>query len=218
MAGEVAEVRLRAVLFDWDGTLLDSADACWRSYERLFRSLGIPFDREIFDSTYSPDWYRTYERVGLPRERWDEADAAWLEMYADEECDLVASAREGLSALDARGVSTGLVTSGSRDRVARELLRLGLERTFSVVVCSEDVRAKKPHPEALHRALGRLGVSAAAAAYVGDSPEDVEMARAAGVYSVAIPGPFPNREQLRAAVPDLFSEDLLNAVRTLLGA
>jgi HAD superfamily hydrolase (TIGR01509 family) len=139
-------------------------------------------------------------------------------MYADEECDLVASAREGLSALDARGVATGLVTSGSRDRVARELLRLGLQRTFSVVVCSEDVRAKKPHPEALQRALGRLGVSAAAAAYVGDSPEDVEMARAAGVFSVGVAGAFPNREALTTAKPDLLAENLLNAVRTLLRA
>jgi HAD superfamily hydrolase (TIGR01509 family) len=208
-------VRFRAVLFDWDGTLLDSADACWRSYERLFRSLEIPFDRGIFDCTYSPDWYRTYEKVGLPRERWDEADAAWLEMYADEECRLVPSAREGLAALEAGGVATGLVTSGSRDRVARELARLGLERAFPVVVCSEDVRAKKPHPEALLHALERLEVPAAAAAYVGDSPEDVHMARAAGVYSVGVPGGFPNRAELRAANPDLFAEDLPDAVRRL---
>jgi HAD superfamily hydrolase (TIGR01509 family) len=137
-------------------------------------------------------------------------------LYADEVCDLVASAREGLSTLGARGVATGLVTSGSRDRVTRELLRLGLERAFSVVVCSEDVRAKKPHPEALHRALGLLGVSAASAAYVGDSPEDVEMARAAGVYSVGVAGAFPNREALTKAKPDLLAESLLDAVRTLL--
>ncbi|HSE62473.1 MAG TPA: HAD family hydrolase [Thermoanaerobaculia bacterium] len=212
----MAEVRLRAVLFDWDGTLLDSAEACRRSYERLFGSFGIAFDRALFDASYSPDWYRTYEKVGLPREKWSEADAAWLAIYASEECGLVAGAREALALLAPESLSSGLVTSGTAERVRREISRLGL--AFDAVVCTEEVGRRKPDPAALHLGLERLGVAPREAAYVGDSPEDIEMARAAGVYSVAIPGAFPNREQLRAAGPDLFSEDLLNAVRALLGA
>jgi phosphoglycolate phosphatase-like HAD superfamily hydrolase len=108
------------------------------------------------------------------------------------------------------------VTSGTAERVRREISRLGL--AFDAVVCTEEVGRRKPDPAALHLGLERLGVAPREAAYVGDSPEDIEMARAAGVYAVAIPGAFPNREQLRAAGPDLFSEDLLNAVRALLGA
>jgi phosphoglycolate phosphatase-like HAD superfamily hydrolase len=55
------------------------------------------------------------------------------------------------------------------------------------------------------------------AAYVGDSPEDVEMARAGGVHSVGIPGGFPNRAALLAAAPDLLASNLAEAVDTLLG-
>jgi phosphoglycolate phosphatase-like HAD superfamily hydrolase len=62
-----------------------------------------------------------------------------------------------------------------------------------------------------------MGVAAAESAYVGDSPEDVEMARAAGVFAVGIPGAFPNRELLRASTPDLLAPTLRQAVEALLG-
>jgi phosphoglycolate phosphatase-like HAD superfamily hydrolase len=83
-------------------------------------------------------------------------------------------------------------------------------------VYGEDARRRKPHPDALLLGLERLAVSAARAAYVGDSPEDVEMARAAGVYAVGIPGGFPNRDALSASAPDLLAADLEEAVTTLL--
>jgi len=64
--------------------------------------------------------------------------------------------------------------------------------------------------------LERLGVTPDLAAYVGDSPEDVQMARAAGVYAVGVPGGFPNREALQASGPDLLAESLDSAVGALL--
>ena len=54
---------LRAVLFDWDGTLVDSAETSFRAYVSLFRELGIAFDREEYRRTYSPNWHRTYEAL-----------------------------------------------------------------------------------------------------------------------------------------------------------
>jgi pyrophosphatase PpaX len=205
---------LKAVLFDWDGTLLDSAEAGLRSYERLFSFYEIAFDRGRFAETYSPNWHVTYEKVGLPREKWSEADSAWLEIYASEECELVAGARDALALLETAGVRTGLVTSGTGSRVRRELARLGLD--FPAVVCGEDVARRKPHPDALLAGLAKLEVAPEDAAYVGDAPEDVEMARAAGVFSVGVPGGFPTHHAVRAASPDLHAEDLLNAIRTLL--
>ena len=206
---------LTAVLFDWDGTLLDSAEAGLRSYECLFASYGIAFDRARFAETYSPNWHVTYEKVGLPRDKWSEADSAWLEIYASEECGLVDGARDALAILETAGVRTGLVTSGTGSRVRRELARLGLD--FPVVVCAEDVARRKPHPDALVAGLAKLEVAPADAAYVGDAPEDVEMARAAGVFSVGVPGAFPNHDALIAARPDAFAESLTLAVRRLIG-
>ena len=208
---------LAAVLFDWDGTLVDSAEASYRCYVRLFDSYGIGFDRALFARTYSPNWHRTYEAVGLARDRWPEADQRWLEHYCAEESRLVPGAREALRRLDEAGVAQGIVTSGERTRVSRELSALEVERHFRTVVFGGDARRRKPHPEALLLALDRLAVAPARAAYVGDSPEDVEMARAAGVRAVGVPGGFPNREALLASHPDVLAPDVLAAVTALVG-
>ena len=208
--------RLRAVLFDWDGTLADSAEASLRCYARLFASFGIAFDRERFGQTYSPDWYRTYEAVALPRERWSEADARWVELYEEEQPRLLPGAKEALARLRAGGLSTALVTSGNRSRVERELARLKLSGEFDALVCSEDVHRKKPDPESLRLALERLQLTPPQVAFVGDSPEDVAMSRAAAVYVVGVEGAFPNRDALRASRPDLLARDLAHAAEALI--
>jgi HAD superfamily hydrolase (TIGR01509 family) len=206
---------LAAVLFDWDGTLADSAEASFRCYVDLFASYNLPFDRDTFQRTYSPNWHRTYEAIGLPRESWDEADGRWLARYCAEAIQLLPGAREALTRLRAAGLRRGLVTSGDGVRVGRELQSLDVAPFFEAVVCAEDIQHRKPHPEGLLLALDRLGVPPGAAAYVGDSPEDVEMARAAGVFAVGIPGSFPNRAALAAARPDLLAPSLEAAVQGL---
>jgi phosphoglycolate phosphatase len=208
-------VPVRAVLFDWDGTLLDSAESSYRCYRDLFASLGIGFDRERFHQTYSPDWYRTYRAVGLPEARWPEADALWLERYAREASQLIPGAREVLQTLQGRAVGQGLVTSGNRPRVSREVAALGLADFFGVVVCADEAGARKPDPAPLLLALARLRVPPGEAAYMGDSPEDIQMARAANVFAVGIPGGFPNRGALAAAGPDLLAPSLGEAVEAL---
>lgn len=208
---------LAAVLWDWDGTLVDSAEASYRCYVRLFDSYGIGFDRVLFSRTYSPNWHRTYEAVGLAPDRWPEADQRWLDHYCAEESRLVPGAREALARLDEAGVAQGIVTSGDRTRVSRELAGLGVDRFFETVVFGGDTENRKPHPEALLLALERMVVAPDRAAYVGDSPEDVEMARAAGVRAVGVPGGFPNREALAASRPDLLAPDVLAAVKALVG-
>ena len=65
---------IKAVLFDLDGTLLDSFHLHYSAYETMFRYFGIEMSREIFLSTYSPNWYRTYEAFGLDQEHWERAN------------------------------------------------------------------------------------------------------------------------------------------------
>jgi HAD superfamily hydrolase (TIGR01549 family) len=213
----LSSARLRAVLFDWDGTLADTAEVSFQVYVALFASFDIAFGRDDFERTYSPDWYRTFEAVGLPRGRWAEADERWLQLYARESSRLLPGVIESLARLHERGLLRGLVTSGTRSRVERDLERLRVGGCFEAVVCGGDTENRKPHPEPLVLALDKLGVPAVEAAYVGDSPEDVVMSRAAGALSVGIPGGFPNREDLAAARPDLLFASLDAAVRGLVG-
>ena len=204
--------RFQAVLFDWDGTLVNTAEASYRCYEKLFGSYGIAFDRDAFRRTYSPNWHLTYSALGLAEERWAEADKRWLSHYCEEEIVLIEGARDALLRVRAAGLRAGLVTSGDRVRVSRELADLGMAELFEVLVCAEDTVRRKPHPEPLLLALQRMRLGAAEAVYVGDSPEDVQMAQAAGVRTVGIPGGFPNREALAAARPDVLEETLATAL------
>jgi HAD superfamily hydrolase (TIGR01549 family) len=208
---------LRAVLFDWDGTLVDSAEKSYRCYRRVFARYGIDYDHALFEKTYAPDWYRTYEELGLPRESWPEADAHWLECYAGEPSRLLPGAREALAALAGSGLRQGLVSSGDPVRVRGEVESFGLAPFFSAVVCGGETTGRKPHPEPLLVALGRLSIGPEHAAYVGDSPEDVLMAKAAGAYAIGIPGGFPNRAALEAAEPHVLAASLDAAVGALLG-
>jgi HAD superfamily hydrolase (TIGR01549 family) len=205
------------VLYDWDGTLVDSAAKSYRCYVRVFETYGIGYDREQYQRTYTPDWYRTYEAVGLPRERWTEADALWTQSYQKEPSELLPGALAALERCATQGIPQGLVSSGEGRRVRRELATFSLEAFFgAAVVCGGETERRKPDPEPLLVGLERLGVTPDQAAYVGDSPEDVQMARAAGVYAVGVPGGFPNRDALQASEPDLLAESLEAAVGALL--
>ncbi len=207
---------LRAVLFDWDGTLADTAEASFRCYVRMFGDYGIPFDRETYARTYSPNWHHTYRCLGFDEARWSEADAKWLTYLAEETVQLIDGAREALEALERRNIARGIVTSGTRERIMRELRHHDVDRHFQHVICGTDVGQKKPHPEALHLCLDRMGVTPEQTAYVGDSPEDVQMARAAGVLAVAVRGSYPNADALLAASPDLIVDSVCDAVDQLL--
>jgi len=206
----------RAVLFDWDGTLVDSAERTFRCYEQVFSLHGIAFDRAAFERTYSPDWYRTYEQVGLPPDSWSDADARWNVCYDTEPSRLVAGARSSLERLKGAGLVLGVVSSGDGARVRAEMAALEVAALFATAVCGGETARRKPHPEPLLLALERLGLAPGECAYVGDSPEDVTMAKAAGAFAVGIPGGFPNRQALTASAPDLLVPSLDAAVEALI--
>ena len=198
---------LRGVLFDWDGTLIDSYSADSSAYLAMFREVGIPWGLEELAQHYSPNWYRVYRAAKLPRARWDDADRAWRTQYAKYSPRLMAGARQVLNRLG-RAHHLGLVTSGDRERVTRQLRAFRLTRVFGARVCSGDTPQKKPHPAPLRLALKQLRLEPSACVYVGDSPEDLEMAKRARVRAIAVLGPFPTEKRLRAARPDFLLESI----------
>jgi pyrophosphatase PpaX len=112
--------------------------------------------------------------------------------------------RELLLELHARGVRLGLATAKRRSTVEIAFRYLPqLESLFDTIVCAEDTERHKPDPAPLLLALERLKADASAGVYVGDSPFDVEAAKAAGLRSVAVTwGGIHNQERLRIAEPD----------------
>ena len=205
-----AKNKIKGVLFDWDGTLLDSFHADSSAYIAMFREMGVTWGLEELAKHYSPNWYDVYRAAGLPEQHWNAADAAWRKHYSGFRPKLIPGARKVLNAVG-RCYKLGLVTSGDRDRVLRQLREFRLTKSFQARVCSGDTGHKKPHPGPLNFALRCIGLEAAHCVYVGDSPEDVQMAKSAHVRVIGVLGPFPTEKRLRAAKPDL----LLNSIADL---
>jgi len=201
---------LHAVLFDWDGTLLDSYHADSQAYLAMFRAMGVNWGLDELEQHYSPDWYAVYRAAKIPKDRWDEADRVWRAYYAKHPSKLMSAARKVLVQLSGRH-KLGLVSSGDRDRVSRQLRQFRLTRMFRTRVLGGDTEEKKPHPAPLLKALKEMKAEAPHCVYVGDTPEDVEMARAAGVRAIAVLGPFPTEKRLRAVRPEI----LLNGLQEL---
>ncbi|MBP1705277.1 MAG: HAD-superfamily hydrolase, subfamily variant 1 [Chloroflexi bacterium] len=175
-----------AVLFDWDGTLADSLGAIYLANRRALAPLGIHLHRTWFRERYTPDWRRTYAELGVPEHLYDELADRWAREMQLVRPRALPWTRGGLRRLRRHGVRLGLVTASMRAVVEAAIPRLNLGGVFEVAVYSDDVAATKPAPDGLVQALDVLGLRPADALYVGDTPEDLAMARAAGSPFVAV--------------------------------
>ena len=195
-------------VFDWDGTLADSARLGLHAFQKTFAQLGVAFPLDVYRATYSPNWYSTYEALGLPKDKWQIADELWLHHYGEETANLIDGVADTLFELRRRGYRLGVVTSGSESRVCREIERSDLRDVFGVVICNEHIVKKKPDPEGLELALSRLASKPEESVYVGDSPEDILMGKSGNVLTVGVRSEYPSSARLLSAEPDIYIESL----------
>jgi HAD superfamily hydrolase (TIGR01509 family) len=204
---------IRTLLFDWDGTLADSAQLGLAAFQKTFAELGVAFPHDIYEATYSPNWYSTYEALGLPREKWKLADDLWMKHYGEQTARLIEGAAETIAALHTPGNRLGVVSSGSEERIRREIERSELNAVFDVIICNEQIVNKKPHPEGLEIALRRLNSKPEESAYVGDSPEDIQMGKRANVFTIGVRGSYPSSARLLSSEPDIYLESITGLCR-----
>ncbi|HSS22083.1 MAG TPA: HAD-IA family hydrolase [Pyrinomonadaceae bacterium] len=199
---------ITTLLFDWDGTVVDSAQLGLRAFEQSFAELGCIFDHDVYRSVYSPNWYLVYEAMGLPKEQWQRADDLWLQHYGEQTAKPITGAAETIRELKRAGYNLGVVSSGSECRVVREASEAGLDNYFDVMVCNEQMENKKPHPEGLETAMRLLGSTPESSGYVGDSPDDIEMGKRANMLTVGVRSDYPTSWKLESQNPDIFIESL----------
>lgn len=199
---------ITTLLFDWDGTLVDSAQPGLTAYEKSFAELGIPFDHETYRAVYSPNWLSVYEGLGLPKEQWQRADELWTQHYGEQSVELIKGAGETIAKLRQKKYRLGVVSSGNDCRVNREIKELGLAGFFEVVICHEQIRNRKPDPEGLETAMRLMNCSREGSCYIGDTPEDIEMGKRAGLLTVGVRSAYPTNWKLERSNPDIFIQSL----------
>jgi pyrophosphatase PpaX len=197
---------IQTVLFDLDGTLIDSIRLILDSYHHTLAAHGVP-------PRTDEDWLRG---VGTPLSvqfaEWRddlgklEAMVATYRAYNLAHHDRMVTVYPGVvtavEAIRAAGRRTGLVTSKNRQGALRGLTLVRLEAMMDVLVCADEVTNPKPHPEPVEKAVALLGADPATTVYVGDSIHDMVSGRAAGVRTAAaLWGPF-GRAHLELATPD----------------
>jgi pyrophosphatase PpaX len=210
---------IQTVLFDLDGTLIDSVRLILDSYHHTLAAHGLP-------PRSDEEWLRG---VGTPLSvqlaEWSD-DRGTLEAliatyreynlaHHDRMVTVYPGVVDSVEAIRAAGRQTGLVTSKNRQGALRGLTLARLERMMDVLVCADEVTNPKPHPEPVEKAVGLLGADPRTTVYVGDSIHDMVAGRAAGVRTAAVLwGPF-GRGHLEDAMPDYWLEtpaDLLTLI------
>lgn len=212
-------MRPRAILFDLDGTLIDSVDLIVQSARHAFMACDepVPSDAEWLADLGMP-LTAMFGRFGASGDRLDRLIAGYREFQHANHDRLVQpyeAVDTTLERLHGEGIVLGIVTSKAEPMARRGLDLLGLGGRFETIVGLESCSNHKPHPEPVETALSRLGVAAADAVFVGDSPHDMNAGRAAGVITAAaLWGPF-SREQIAPSAPDWWLERITDLLPRL---
>jgi HAD superfamily hydrolase (TIGR01549 family) len=193
---------MRAVVFDWDGTLVDTLPAILQANVEVLREYGVAFDETVYRSAYVPDWRHMYRRLGVPEAALEAAGSRWLELYRSTGgLAPFEGVVDALHRLARAGHRMGLVTAGDRSVVDDQLARFELTDLLPVRICGDDPLPPKPDPEPLQRALELLDAASLPEPpiYVGDAPDDMRMARTVGIRGVGIVGPLATAQDLLVA-------------------
>jgi pyrophosphatase PpaX len=211
---------IRTVLFDLDGTLIDSVRLILDSYHHTLATHGLPprTDEEWLAGVGTPltaqfaDWRDDPDTLKALIATYREYNLT----HHDRMVTVYPGIVDVVRALKEDGITTGLVTSKNRAGAVRGLTLAQLEAMMDVLVCADEVENPKPHPEPVEKAVRLLGADPRATVYVGDSVHDMLAGRAAGVRTAAaLWGPF-GRSHLEGAQPDYWlerPEELLSLVR-----
>lgn len=198
-------MRYQLVVFDWDGTLMDSTAGIAESIRNAARDLGVPVPaREVASHVIGLGLRDSLRGAvpALPEQRYAEFVDAYRRHFAVEQrrMELFPGVRELLESLRASGRLLAVATGKSRRGLDQALAATGLARYFAASRCADET-TPKPDPAMLLELLDELEASPGGALMVGDTSHDLEMARGAGVDAVAVSyGAHPG-EALRTLAP-----------------
>lgn len=201
----MAGARVPVVLFDLDGTVIDSGAIILASMRHATRQvLGRDYsDEELLQAVGGPGLEA--QMAALAPEHVDTLVRVYREHNEPlhDELEACAGMDEVLVRLREAGRRLGIVTAKRRATVELAFRRVRLGHLFETIVGGDETEHHKPHPEPLLVAARRLGIRPENAAYVGDSPFDVRAAKAAGMRAIAVTwGRIHGRARLEAEEPD----------------
>lgn len=215
---------LRAVLFDIDGTLIDTVDLIVRALDYTYRKhLGVSLSREelrrLIGLPLKVQMHYLDERItgDAPHKQMEADEVAFYAAHRHLER-VIPEAVQAVQIAYRKGYAVGLVTSKNREELQLVLPKLQLDAYVDAIVTADDTERHKPNPDPVLKALELLRVRPEQAIYIGDTVFDISCGRAAGVQVAAVAWGAHLPEDLRAAQPDYYFEtpaDLIEWVAQL---
>jgi len=222
------KLKVEAVLFDLDGTLIDSAPIYYQIIDIVFERLGVPpvsrktlqeaMDDGDFDWDFvlpAPMKSRKEELIAEARTIIDDIAPPMFRRQIK----LIPGAAEICKKIAAQGMKIGLVTSTPTDYISVKLTPLreaGVENLLQVIITADDVVNKKPHAEPLIKGSQRLEVAVEQCVYVGDTRVDIRAGIAAGMKTVGVLTGFDDFKALKRENPDAIIDSIAQLDETII--
>ncbi|MEM4405466.1 MAG: HAD-IA family hydrolase [Candidatus Methanomethylicaceae archaeon] len=212
---------VKGIVFDLDGTLVDSVDSIWRASDFVLRSNGYRgLDREevvkVMGKTIF-DLFLSVEPRLSPQEQhklFEEYRRTYMNFI--EHTKLIPKVREVLLFLRSRRLKMAVVTTKSRENAEKILSFFGIRSFFDLVIGFEDVREHKPSAEPIMRAAEGLGLQASELVVVGDTEVDIRAGREAGALTVAVKTGVTPLEKIIAESPNFLIESVSDLPEVLM--
>lgn len=210
------KIKVEAVLFDMDGTLVDSIGLIVAGHEHTWEEYTgkVPPREEILSKIGKP-LQQAYPGMVDPMEMVD-TYRGWCAGKTDTHTGLYMGVVPMLEELRHMNFRLGLVTSRFREGLDDCMRVYGIDHFFEILMSQEDSTGHKPGPEPLLAAAERMSMTdMSRILYVGDSVHDVESAHAAGCRSAVVCWTSMDKDELRALEPDLWIENAMDLPRSL---
>jgi len=227
MSSKQKKLKVAAVIFDLDGTLIDSIDIYFTIVEKALERLNLPAvsRNRILAAAESEDF--KWELV-LPQEVLNRKekviDEAWAvineiapQMFADNLV-LIQGAEGIVENLSSNGLKIGLVTSTQRRYLKTKMQPLknaGVDKLFEAIITSDDVEKGKPAPDALVTCAQQLDMKPGNCVYVGDTTTDIKAGKAAGMRTIGVLSGFDEYDTLETENPDAIIETVQNLLEVI---
>ena len=205
---------IRTILFDLDGTLIDTNQLIIDSFKHTFDHFQLSFTREEIIEFNGPPLIETFSKIDVDRavdmiEKYREHNLAEHDNYVTAFPQVV----ETLEELKKHNLKLGIVTAKMKPTAIKGLKLTGIHHYFDSIITLDDVKHSKPHPEPVITAMQELNAEARTTLMVGDNSHDIESGKNAGVQTAGVAWSFKGRERLLTYKPTYMLEemrDLLN--------
>lgn len=188
---------IKALVFDFDGLIVDTEVPIFRAWQRIYREHGqdLPLEQWLtIIGTASGPFDPVIDLAEKTGAKLDEQELKALEVLYYQEATALQQLLPGvidyLVAARQLGLKTAVASSSTRTWVMDHLNRFGIGGRFDAIICREDVKRTKPDPDLYLTALQRLGVQPAEAIAFEDSSNGIHAAKAAGLFCVVVPNPL----------------------------